>query len=203
MRHVNEKERPAGIGDVTQTRKIERARISRCAGRDHRRLGFVGQLFEGVVIDLLGFLSYAVMCNLIKFSGKVCRMPMGEMTAVGEVHRQNLVAYFQHRKIDCHVRLRAAVWLHVHVFCAEQSLGSIDRERFDSIDIFAAPVPAFRGITFGVFVGQHASLRFHDCAAGEIFRRDQLDIFTLPSLFGCDCVINFRIDFAQTAAGRA
>src|SRR5437773_2494163 len=38
-------------------------------------------------VDLLGFLSYAVMCNLIKFPGKVCRMPMGEMTAVGEVHR--------------------------------------------------------------------------------------------------------------------
>src|SRR5437764_13096634 len=121
-------ERPAGISDVTQTRKIERARISRCAGRDHRRLGFVGQLFEGVVIDLLGFLSYAVMCNLIKFSGKVCRMAVGEMTAVGEVHRQNLVAYFQHRKIYSHVRLRATVCLNVHVFSADQSMVTYNLE---------------------------------------------------------------------------
>ena len=203
MRHVYKEKRPAGIGDATQTRKIERARISRCAGSDHRWLSFVGQFFEGVVIDLLGFLSHAVMRDLIKFAGKIRRMSVGEVTTVGEIHRQNLVAHFQHRKIDCHVGLRAAVWLDVYMFCAEQSLGSIDRKRFDGIDIFTAAVPAFTGITLGVFVGQHAALRFHHRAAGEIFRRDQLDVFALPFFFGDDCVINLRIDFAQTAARRA
>ena len=89
------------------------------------------------------------------------------------------------------------------MFGAEQSLGSIDRKRFDDIDIFAAAVPAFARITLGVFVGQHAALRFHHRAAGEIFRRDQLDVFALPFFFGDDCVVNLRVDFAQTAAWSA
>ena len=128
-------------------------------------------------------------------------MSVGEMATVGEIHRQNLVAHFQHRKIDCHVCLRAAVWLHVYVLGAEQSLGSIDRKGFDGIDIFTASVPALAGITLGVFVGQHAPLRFHHRAAGEVFRRDQLDIFALPFFLGGDGIENFRIHSAHAAAG--
>ena len=55
-------------------------------------------------------------------------MPMGEMPAVGEIHRQNPVARFNGGEIDGHVGLRAAVRLHVDVFRAEDSLGAIDRE---------------------------------------------------------------------------
>src|SRR5438552_11444636 len=153
MRHVYEEKRPAGIGDVTQTRKIERARISRGTGSDHRWLGFVGQFFEGVVIDLLGFFSHAVMRDLIKFAGKIRRMSMGEVATVGQIHRQNLVAYLQGRKINCHVRLRATVWLDVYMFCTEQSPGAIDRKRFDGIDIFEAAGPALCAISLSVIVG--------------------------------------------------
>src|SRR5256885_11930393 len=87
VRHVNKKERPAGIGDATQTRKIEGAWISRCAGGDHRWLSFVGQFFESVVIDLLGFLSHAVMRDLIKFAGKTRPLPVGEVGTVGAIPR--------------------------------------------------------------------------------------------------------------------
>src|SRR5438132_3904799 len=79
VRHINEQQRSASIGDGSQSRKIERAWISRCPGRDHCWLGLVSQFFEGVVIDLLGFLSHAVMRHLIKFSGKICRMSVGKM----------------------------------------------------------------------------------------------------------------------------
>ena len=46
-------------------------------------------------------------------------MAVGEMAAMGEIHGQNLVARFQHRKIDRHVGLRAAVGLHVDMLAAE------------------------------------------------------------------------------------
>ena len=91
--------------------------------------------------------------------------------------------------------------LDVDVFAAEKLLRAIDRELLDGVDVLATAVPAFPGITFGVFVGQHAALRFHHRAAGEIFRRDQLDVFALPFFFRRDRVKNFRIDFAQAAAG--
>ena len=127
-------------------------------------------------------------------------MTVREMTAVREIHRQNLVAGFQHRKINGHVRLRAAVRLHVDVFAAEKSLGAIDRQLLGGIDVFAAAIPAFPRITFGVFVRHHAALRFHHRAAGEIFRGNQFDVFPLAFFFRHDCIENFRIHFAQRLA---
>ena len=124
-------------------------------------------------------------------------MAVREMAAVREIHGQNLVAGFQHRKINRHVGLRAAVRLHVDVLAAEKSLRAIDRQLFSGIDIFAAAVPAFPRIAFGVLVREHAALRFHDCAAGEIFRRDQFDVFALTFFLGDDGVEDFRIDSAQ------
>ena len=79
---------------------------------------------------------------------------MGEMAAMGEIHRQNLVAWFEHREIDRHVGLRAAVRLNVHMVAAEQSLGAIDRQLLGNIDIFAAAIPTFPRLAFGVFVRQ-------------------------------------------------
>src|SRR5258708_39222587 len=117
-----------------------------CGGVE-RWCGLVGRFCGGVLIVLLVFFSHAVMRDLIKFAGKIRRMSVGEVATVGQIHRQNLVAHFQGRKINCHVRLRATVWLDVYMFCAEQSPGSIERKRFDSIDIFTAAVPAFAGVT--------------------------------------------------------
>ena len=127
-------------------------------------------------------------------------MPVGEMAAVGEVHGQDLVARFEGGEIDGHVGLRAAVRLHVDVVGAEKRLRAIDRELLDDVDILAAAVPAFAGITLGVLVRQAGALRFHHRAAGEILRGDQLDVFALPFFLRGDGVEDFRIDFAQGAA---
>ena len=83
------------------------------------------------------------MRDVIKVAGEIRGMTVREMAAVREIHGQNLVARFQHREIDRHVRLRAAVRLHIHVLAAEKSLRAIDRQLFRGIDIFAAAIPAF------------------------------------------------------------
>ena len=54
-------------------------------------------------------------------------MSVREMAAMGEIHRQNFVARFQHRKINRHIRLRAAVGLHIDMLAIEESLRAIDR----------------------------------------------------------------------------
>ena len=125
---------------------------------------------------------------------------MGEMTAVGEVHRKNLVAGFNCGEINRHVRLGATVRLNVHMLCAKQSLCTINGELLGHIDILATTVPAFSRITLRVLVCKDAALGFHDRAAREIFRGDQLDVFALPFLFGSDGSKNFRIHLAQVAA---
>ena len=73
-------------------------------------------------------------------------MSVREMAAVRQIHRQNLVAGFQHREVNGHVCLRTAVRLHVDVFAAEKPLGAIDRQLFGGIDVFAAAIPSFQRI---------------------------------------------------------
>ena len=88
------------------------------------------------------------------------------------------------------------------MLATKQSFRPIDGELLDGIDVFTTAIPALLRITFGVLVRQDAALRFHDRTAGEIFRRDQLDVFALPFLFRADRVENFRIGLAQTAQVR-
>ena len=200
VRHVDEKERVDRIGDLPEPRKIKEARISRSAGGDHRRANFLRLFGERVVIDLLGLLIDAVMRYLVKFAGEIRRMPVSEMTAMGEVHRQDAVARFDRGKVDRHVGLGAAVRLNVDVFGSENFQRAIDRELLDDVDIFATAVPTFSRVTFGILIRQAGTLRLHDRAAGEIFRSDQLDVFALPPFFRGDGVKNFRIDFAEGVA---
>ncbi len=122
------------------------------------------------------------------------------MTAVREIHRQNLVARFEHGKINGHVSLRSAVRLHVDVFAAEKPLGAIDRQLLGCVHVLTAAIPTFPWITFRVFVGQHAALSFHHRAAGEIFRGDQLDVLALAFLFRSNRIKDFGIDPAQGVA---
>ena len=119
MRHVDEKNRANGIGNLPEPRKINRSRIGRRTCRDHDWAHVFRLFLERVVIDHLGFFIHAVMSDLIKFAGEICWMPVCEMAAVREVHGHNFVARFNRGEIDCHVCLCAAVRLYVHMFCAE------------------------------------------------------------------------------------
>ena len=127
-------------------------------------------------------------------------MAVGQMAAVREIHGENFVARFNRREIDSHVRLRAAVRLNVRVLGPENLFRPIDRQLFNSVDIFTTAVPTFSGITFGVLVCEHAALRLHHGGTGEIFRCNQFDIFTLPFFLRGNRVENFGIDSAQAAA---
>ena len=135
------------------------------------------------------------MRDLIKFAGKIRRMPVGEMTAVREIHRENFVARLNRGEIDRHIGLRTAVRLDVDMLGAKESFRAVDGQLFGHIDIFTAAIPAFARVTFGVLVREHAALRFHHRAAGEVFRRNQLNIFALPFFFCLDRVENLGIDF--------
>ena len=125
---------------------------------------------------------------------------MREMPTVRQIHRENFVARFYGGEINRHVRLCAAVRLHIHVLAAEKPFRAINGQLLGNVHVLAATIPAFSRITFGILVCQHAALRFHDCATREILRRNQFDIFPLPFFFGGDCVENFGIDSAQRIA---
>src|SRR3981081_2915173 len=101
--------------DFPEPREIERPWISGSTGCDHDWTDLLGLLLHRVVIDLLGLFRNAIMRHLIKFAGEICRMPMRKVTAMGEVHRQNLVPGLNGGEINGHVRLRTAMRLHIDV----------------------------------------------------------------------------------------
>jgi len=93
------------------------------------------------------------------------------------------------------------VGLDVGVVGAKEGLGPVDGELLHDVDVFAAAVPAFAGVAFGVFVGEAGALGLHDGAAGEVLRRDQLDVLKLPFAFGGDGLGQFGVDLFNAAAG--
>ena len=71
--------------------------------------------------------------------------------------------------------------LHIGIIGTEQLLGALDRQLFGLVDIFAAAVVAFCGVTFGIFVGQYGTLCLQDSRAGVVFGGDQFDVLFLTT----------------------
>jgi hypothetical protein len=122
------------------------------------------------------------LAELVEAAAEVRGIAVGEMTAVGEVHAQHFVTGLEHAEIDGGIGLRAGMRLHVGEFGTEKLARAVDGELLDFIDLFTTTVPAFAGITFGIFVRQAATLRGHDGAAGEVFTGDELDVVLLAML---------------------
>src|SRR5687768_10234058 len=83
--------------------------------------------------------------------------------------------------------------LHVGVLGAEQGLGAIDRQLFGHVDELATAVVTLAGISLGVLVRQHGAGGFEHGWADEVFGRDQLQAFTLPTDFILDGLGDLRV----------
>ena len=140
------------------------------------------------------------MRHLVEPPGEIRLVAVREMPAVGEVHREDLVARLEHGKVDGHVRLRTAVRLDVDVVSAEDGLGALDGQLLDDVDVLATAIPAAAGIAFGVLVRQHGALRLADGAGGEILAGDQLDVLGLAALLGGDRGGDCGVDLSQSTA---
>ena len=90
------------------------------------------------------------------------------MAAVRKIHPEDLIAVLNRREIHGHVRLRAAVWLHVRVIGPEQFLRAIDRGLLDHISPFTAAVVTFTGIAFGILVSEDRTHGFEHSFANKI-----------------------------------
>ena len=156
-----------------------------------------GLLCDFIHIDDLVLAPHGVVRSLEPFAGHVDRRAMGEMSAGGEIEAHEGIAGLQQRQEHRLVHLAARIGLHVGELGAEQFLGAVDRQRFHHIDPFAAAVIAIARIAFGIFVGQHRTLRFQHRAADDVFRRDQLDLMALAAEFALDRGGDIRIGLGE------
>ena len=70
------------------------------------------------------------------------------------------------------------MWLHIGVAAAKDLAGAIDRQLFRTVDFLASAMVATAGITFGIFVGEHAS-----CASSTA--RDTMFSLAISAIPSC------------------
>ncbi len=147
-----------------------------------------------VVVDLARVGLDAILRGLEQLAGKIHFGAVRQVAAMVEAHAENRIAGVEQRQIHRGVRLRARMRLNVRVRGAEQFFGSLDRQGFRHVDVFAAAVVALAGIAFRVFVGEHRALRLEHARAGVVFRGDQLDVVFLAFALAGDRLREFWIE---------
>ena len=200
MRHVDEQIRANLVGDRAETCPVHQLRIRAETTDQHLRFVFDGETLDLVVIDQTMFVD-AVLHRVEQLAGNIHLGAVGEMAAVRKRHTEDCIAGLQQREVHGLIRLRARMRLHICIARAEQLLEPRDREFFSHIDIFATAVIPFARITFGVFVGQHATLRFHHARAGVVLRGDQFDMIFLALALVGDGLGQFVVISGNTHIG--
>src|SRR5437868_2458376 len=101
------------------------------------------------------------------------------MPAVRQIQAEYRIAGVEYGGISGLVGLRARMRLDVGVFGVEQRFGALAGQDLYLIHEFATAVIALAGITFGVFIRQHAAGGFEDGFRSEILAGDQLEMGVL------------------------
>ncbi|MNP49210.1 hypothetical protein D3C76_1433830 [compost metagenome] len=121
----------------------------------------------------------SVSHEVIKQAGSIDRAAVRKVTAMGQVHPENGIPRLQSRKVNGQVRLSAGVRLYVSMLSAKQFLRTIARDIFHDIDMLAAAIVAFAGISFRIFVCQYGAHCFHNSFADNVLGCDQFNVVPL------------------------
>src|SRR5919107_646613 len=115
------------------------------------------------------------------------------MSAMGEVHGQDLVAWVHERRIGSLVGLAPRVGLHVDVLRPEELFRPLYGDVLDLVHLLAAVVVALARIALSVLVRKDRALRRQDGGRGEILARDKLDGRALAFQFAVQRLLDLRI----------
>ena len=85
--------------------------------------------------------------------------------------------------------------LYIDMFSAEKFLCPVNGQLFYFVYEFASAVVSLTRIAFGVFIGEHAALGFHDCVAYDIFRSNHFQLVSLSVQFFLDGFIHRFVVF--------
>ena len=186
VRHIDHEQRAVAVRDVGEHGKVDRARIRRRAGDEQLGMVLLDHVLHGVIVDTTRLGIDAVGDAVVILAGQADPRAVRQMPAAGEIHAHERITGLEQRGVDLEICLRAGMRLDICKLRAEQRLGARDGDALDLVHIFAAAVVAVAGQTLGVFVGQHAAHGGDNRRGGDIFGRDQLDIFALAVKFLTD-----------------
>ncbi len=193
MGHVDHEPGTDGVRDLAEAGKVDDARVGRGAGDDELGAMLLGEPRDLLVVDASILAPDTVMNRPEPFARERRPGAMGEVPAGGEVHAQDRIARLQQREHDRPVRLCARVRLHVREAAAEETGRPLDREPFGNVHELAAAVVAPAGVSLGVFVREHRTLRLEHRAAYDVLARDQLDALALAPQFRDDGLMDLGV----------
>ena len=119
------------------------------------------------------------------------------MPAVGKAQTHDRIPGLQHGKIDRHVRLGAAVGLHIGMIRAVEFAGPVPGQILHDVHILASAVIALSRVSFGIFVCQAGAHRGHDSRGNKVFAGDQLDMRPLSVQLQFNRFGHFRVRSAD------
>ena len=169
------------------------ARVGAPTTDDHRGVRFEGALADDLWIDAEGLRIHAVGFGMVETAREVDFHTVCEMPAVIEGESQNRIPWFDECLVDGRIGLSARMRLHVGVFRPEEILRTLLCDGFDLVHLLAATVITLTGITLGVFVGQHRTLRLQDGFRHEVLGSDHLQTILLSGELGVKNRCNFWI----------
>src|SRR5215218_5178328 len=115
------------------------------------------------------------------------------MSAMGEVHGQDLVAWVDERCVGGLVGLASRVGLHVDVLRPEELFRPLDGDVLDLVHLLVAAVVALTRIALSVLVRKDRALRRQDSGRGEVLACDKLDGRALAFQFAVQRLLELRI----------
>src|SRR5918998_397297 len=181
--HVREEVGFDLVGDLAEPLELEDARVGARAGQDHPRSLAQRDLAQLVVV-YVAVVADAVVDYGVGAAREVEPHPVGEVAAVGQVHREDLLPRLEQGRVGRLVGLAARVRLHVDVLGAEELLRPVYGQLLDDVHELAAAVVALAGVALGVLVGHYRALRGKDGRRCEVLAGYELDgrplAFELP-----------------------
>ncbi|MCY1507838.1 hypothetical protein D9M68_421260 [compost metagenome] len=87
--------------------------------------------------------------------------------------------------------------LNVGIVAVKQLLAPFDSQALSHVDILATAVVALARIAFGVLVGEHRVLHFHDQGTGVVLGGDELDVIFLAVFFAENGLAQLGIEIVE------
>ena len=179
MCHIYHKVCTDTLCDLRKSLEVDLSGVSACTGNNEFRLLFLCESLYLIVVEHSCLVIEAVRNEIKVFTGNIDGRTVREVSAVSEAHTENCIAGLKKCKIHCCICLCAGMGLNICEIRAEELLCTLDSYSLDYIDIFAAAIVTLSRISFGVFVGQHASHSSHNCGRNDVFARNKFEIALL------------------------
>src|SRR5260221_7480229 len=133
MGNISEQNCSRCIGSLTKLFIIPVAAIGGSTADDHFWFFSLSDFNNFIKINQPGFFFYTVENRMVKFSREIHRRSVGEVTSVGKVKSENLVAWFETGENNGRVGLGAGMRLHVGPTGIEQFFGAVYGDLFNFI----------------------------------------------------------------------